>query len=200
MGFTDDFNDSFGNVDGSLKAFSSRHPHERIVYSSNGVLFRRIGDQPLRRWTRFLNRRGNLIVSERRCFFHNPVLSIENVLILMMSIVLFIMVFLEVFLLAFGYMISGSIFQSCICGLVPLPFFSLFAILAGMAMAQRIPTVIDLEFERMRSITLDQYQFLTRRSPMFSCFDGTNTYHIIGYKILSDEQSNRIHGIIRSKK
>jgi hypothetical protein len=200
MGSLDELNDRWGNIGSSLKKFKDKHPDERVIYSSSGALFKRRGDTAFKRWTSPLNRRGNLIISDKRCFFSNPAISGETVIYLMAPMYFLIIGILAFIFFFFALIITRNVFLSVICDLIcmsPLFLFMLVAIV--LSIYQRFPYEIDLDLKKMKSSYLGRYPTLTRTCPLFSCFDGRHTYHLLGYRLLTPDQSEQIEKLFSKK-
>ena len=200
MGALDKFNDKWGNVRQSMSKFSSKHQNQEIIYSSAGALFKRKGDTPFKGWTIFLNRRGNVVISEKRSFFSNPAISGGSFYLATSMILFSAFIFIIAgFIFISVYLLFSSVIISAMCSLIVLPLVILLFLSIGLNIYQRMPNEYELDHENMKKMYLGKYNTLTGQSPMFSCYDGKDSYHFVGYKKLDEETSDLINKIYNSR-
>jgi hypothetical protein len=179
-------NDRWGNINKTISQYNKKYKDEKILYQSAGALFKRKGDTPFKGWTVFLNRRGNLIISEKRCYFSNPSVSGRTFFFILMPLSIITIVLAAAIIFGLIFSTTGSLTVSVVCDMFFLPIFLLLILSMGFSSYQRFPIEISLEHGKMKRNYLGKHKAITRSCPMFSCYDGSTSYHFVGYRELKE--------------
>jgi hypothetical protein len=189
-GSVDSIGDRWGNIYITINDFFRRYGNERILYQSSGALYKRKGKK-LKPHAVFINRRGNLIISNRRLYFSNPRSSKLSLHLLLSPLYLILSVGFLFFISHFTDQYFGHT-TSAIWWAIALPLIIMMMALIGLDHYQRRPIEVFVPFHKVELKYIGTYRSITRDCPMFSCFDGIHTYFFAGYRELDELKRREI--------
>jgi hypothetical protein len=193
-GSVDSIGDRWGNIYVTINDFFRRYGNERILYQSSGALYKRKGKK-LKPHTVFINRRGNLIISNRRLYFSNPGSSKRSLHLLLSPLYLVLSVGI-LFLISHFTDLYFNNMTTAIWWLIALPWIIIMMTLIGLDRYQRNPIEVFVPFHKVELKYIGTYRSITRDCPMFSCFDGLHTYFFVGYRELDDVKMRELDRIL----
>ena len=195
----DMINDRWGNIYTTINDFFVRHPDERIFYQSSGALFKREGNVRLKPTSVFISQRGNLIISTKRIFFSNPTRARDRTKRNWDMSYLSILVVLSACSMVCAYLYRG-VLVSGLCLLLFLPIVATSFVMIELTGLQNRECEFDIPFDKVCSKYMGTYRSISRNCPMFSCYDGENTYHFVGYRELNDSMMDSYNTILSQPK
>lgn len=157
--------DSLNNLTAAVRWASARYPAETIRFASAATMLETPGASPTGwSWQRMFQRRGNVVITDRRILLRSSFLSLYSLFYLLL--------------------LAYALYRALTTGDY---FYAILGLLIALILVQRLPYTRDIPFEQVEQITLGAVQGISGGASLMAVQQGGRTINIVPAQLLPEE-------------